>query len=343
MHEGAVSTRLGLAGQPAHRGGRRPWRATCSWPELTRGRLHVAHLSTARALELVRRAKADGLAVTCEVTPHHLVLTDEEVGDVGLLDAHQDESAAARGVGPRGPRRRPRRRHDRRDRDRPRAAPRRREGRRLRLGALRDRRSRDRGLGRPRPAASREARSRLERFVALFSAGPARPSGFRAGRSPSGSPADVTLFDPDARWKVDPQRFLSKGRSTPFAGWELVGRARRDDRRRDGRLAEGRALGLRLAIVRRRAPLPAGSSLASPAFSRAAPRVPDALASGRRPARRTASRRRRGPAASKSRARRRASSSRSRRRASRCRRASTSCTLPRCQPPAASRCGRVSR
>jgi dihydroorotase len=38
-----------------------------------------------------------------------------------------------------------------------------------------------------------------------------------------GSPADVTLFNPEARWKVDPQRFLSKGRSTPFAGWELLG------------------------------------------------------------------------------------------------------------------------
>ena len=51
-----------------------------------------------------------------------------------------------------------------------------------------------------------------------------RPSGCRAERSPSGSPADVTVFDPNMRGKVDPQRFVSRGRSTPFAGWELRAR-----------------------------------------------------------------------------------------------------------------------
>ena len=83
MHEGAVSTRLGLSGQPAHRGGRRR-RAGSARRGARGGRLHVAHLSTARALDLVRDAKAAGSRVTCEVTPHHLVLTDEEVARSGF-------------------------------------------------------------------------------------------------------------------------------------------------------------------------------------------------------------------------------------------------------------------
>src|SRR5262249_47091403 len=76
-------TRRGLAGRPGGGGGAAVARDLLIG-ELTGGRLHVAHLSTAQALELVRRAKADGLRVTCEVTPHHLVLTDEEVASSGF-------------------------------------------------------------------------------------------------------------------------------------------------------------------------------------------------------------------------------------------------------------------
>jgi dihydroorotase len=60
-------------------------------------------------------------------------------------------------------------------------------------------------------------------FIVPISAGPARALGLPGGTLSPGSPADVTLFDPRVRWKVDPARFLSKGRSTPFAGWELTG------------------------------------------------------------------------------------------------------------------------
>jgi len=63
----------------------------------------------------------------------------------------------------------------------------------------------------------------LARFVALFSAGPARTFGLPGGTLAVGSPADVTLFDPEARVKVEPHRFLSKSRNTPFSGWELTG------------------------------------------------------------------------------------------------------------------------
>jgi dihydroorotase len=63
----------------------------------------------------------------------------------------------------------------------------------------------------------------LDRFAALFSAGPAGAFDLPGGTLAVGSPADVTLFDPSARWKVEPHRFASKGRSSPFAGWELSG------------------------------------------------------------------------------------------------------------------------
>lgn len=221
MHEGAVSTRLGLAGQPAIAEAAAVSRDLLV-AEMTRGRLHVAHLSTALALELVRRGKADGLRVTCEVTPHHLILTDEEVAasgfstrakmnpplreasDVGALIAglndgtidaiatdhaphHTDEKAVDFESAPFGI-----------------------VGLETAASVVYDR---------------LVARGLLEvsRFAWLFSAGPARVLGLPGGTLTEGSPADVTLFDPEARWTVDPERFVSKGRSSPFAGWELTG------------------------------------------------------------------------------------------------------------------------
>jgi dihydroorotase len=79
MHEGVVSARLGLPGMVAAAEETAIAR-DLALAKLTGGRLHLSHVSTAGAVELVRRAKADGLAVTAEVTPHHLALTDEWVG-----------------------------------------------------------------------------------------------------------------------------------------------------------------------------------------------------------------------------------------------------------------------
>jgi dihydroorotase len=221
MHEGAVSTRLGLAGQPSLAEAAAVARDLLVAQE-TDGRLHVAHLSTGRALELVRRGKASGIRVTCEVTPHHLLLTDEEVatsgfstrmkmnpplreaGDLealvaglsdGAIDAiatdhaphHADEKAVDFDGAPFG------------------------------IVGLETAASlvHDRLVSRGRLA--------MDRFVALFSAGPAKAFGLPGGTLAVGSPADVTVFDPNIRGKVDPQRFVSRGRSTPFAGWELTG------------------------------------------------------------------------------------------------------------------------
>lgn len=221
MHEGAVATRLGLAGQPDMAEAAAVARDLLV-AQMTHGRLHVAHLSTARALDMVRRAKADGIAVTCEVTPHHLLLTDEEVAKSdfstrtkmnpplredsdleallagladGTIDAiatdhaphHADEKAVDFNSAPFGI-----------------------VGLETAASVVYDR------------LVSRGKLS-LDRFAALFSAGPAKAFGLPGGTLAVGSPADVTLFNPEARWKVDPHRFLSKGRSTPFLGWELLG------------------------------------------------------------------------------------------------------------------------
>jgi dihydroorotase len=221
MHEGAVSTRLGLSGQPAIAEAAAVARDLLV-AELTGGRLHVAHVSTARALDLVRRGKASGLNVTCEVTPHHLVLTDEEVAASGYstrvkmnpplreasdlvalaaaladgtIDAiatdhaphHADEKAVEFDNAPFGV-----------------------VGLETAASVVYDR-------------FVARGRLSLERFAALFGAGPAKAFGLPGGTLAAGSPADVTLFDPEARWKVDPAHFVSKGRSTPFAGWELAG------------------------------------------------------------------------------------------------------------------------
>jgi dihydroorotase len=221
MTEGAVSTRLGLHGQPAIAEAAAVARDLLVL-ETAGGRLHVAHLSTARSLALVREAKARGLAVTCEVTPHHLVLTDEEVARSqfatntkmnpplrqaadrdallqgladGTVDAiatdhaphHADDKAVAFDEAPFGV-----------------------VGLETAAAIVFDRLV---APGRIGPA----------RFVELFSAGPARAFRLPGGTLAEGSPGDVTLFDPKRRWSVDSGRFRSLARNTPFEGWELTG------------------------------------------------------------------------------------------------------------------------
>jgi dihydroorotase len=221
MHEGAVSTRLGLSGQPAIAEAAAVSRDLLV-AEMTRGRLHVAHLSTARTLELVRRAKADGLKVTCEVTPHHLVLTDEEVAESGFstrtkmnppLREPADLGALAAGLN-----------DGTIDAIATDHAPHHADEKAV------DFESAPFGIVGLETAASvvydrlvRPGLLPLARFAWLFSAGPARVLDLPGGTLAEGSPADVTLFAPDARGTVDPRTFLSKGRCTPFAGWELSG------------------------------------------------------------------------------------------------------------------------
>ena len=96
MHEGVVSARLGLAGVPSAAEESAVSR-DIALAKLTRARLHLTHLSTAGSIELVRRAKADGIPVTCDVTPHHLSMTDDWVGGSRAF-AWETEDTAERGV-----------------------------------------------------------------------------------------------------------------------------------------------------------------------------------------------------------------------------------------------------
>jgi len=94
MHEGVVSARLGLPGMPSAAEESAIAR-DLSLARLAGGRLHLSHVSTAGSVELVRRAKADGLAITCEVTPHHLALTDEWVAGSRAFAWDEDGPRAA--------------------------------------------------------------------------------------------------------------------------------------------------------------------------------------------------------------------------------------------------------
>jgi dihydroorotase len=221
MNEGYWSTALGLRGIP---------RASeeiavarnVRLAELTGARFHVAHLSTAGALASIREAKARGLSVTCEVTPHHLLLTDERACGYDTqakmkppLTTEEDRQALLSGLGdgavdaiatdhaPHHP--------DEKDDDFD-SAPFGIVGLETAVSLCLDR------LVRPGIIP-------LGRLVELLSSGPARILKVEGGTLAPGARADVTLLDLERPFRVEPQSFLSKGKSTPFAGWELRGRA----------------------------------------------------------------------------------------------------------------------
>jgi dihydroorotase len=220
MHEGAWSLRLGLRGSPALAEELDAMR-DCALAELTGARIHLAHVSTRGALEAVRRAKERGLAVTCEVAPHHFTLTDEAVRDYdtntkmcpplrslehleaiiealrdGTIDAiatdhaphHADEKSLEYDHAPNGI-----------------------TGLETAVGlAL------DRLVG--------EGVIDLARLVELCSVNPARIFKL-AGRGTlrPGAWGDVTILDPDLEWAFDAAHSQSKSRNTPFDNWTMRG------------------------------------------------------------------------------------------------------------------------
>jgi dihydroorotase len=221
MNEGPVSTLLGLRGAPAAAESIAVERDV-QLAALTGGRLHVAHVSAAASLEAVRRGKAQGVRVTVEVTPHHLLLTDQLVKD--------SEYDTATRVNP----------------------PLRSEtDRQALLAGLRDgtidciatdhapHTVDDKKVEYDRAAPGivgletavalcldrlvHSGLLELDQLVALLSANPARVLGLPGGTLRVGAPADVTVLDLGRKRQVDPTCFESKGRSTPFAGWILKG------------------------------------------------------------------------------------------------------------------------
>ena len=221
MHEGEVSTRIGLPGIPAAAESVMVARDILL-AELTRGRLHLCHLSTRAALDLVRMARRKGVPVTCEVAPHHFTLTDEDVATSnydpnfklapplrsasdreavlqaiydGTVDAivsdhaphHSDEKERDFGDAPFGV-----------------------IGLETAVSLAVDRLVHGRVIG-------------LMQLVRLLSTGPAEVYGLPGGSLKVGQPADVTLLELRTRRTVDPKKFRSKSRNTPFSGMVLRG------------------------------------------------------------------------------------------------------------------------
>ncbi len=219
MHEGLVATELGLRGIPAAAEEVIVAR-DIALAELTGCRVHLAHLSCAGSVRRVREAKARGVPVTAEVTPHHLTLTDERVRGfdpdakmnpplrtpadlealvAGLADGTVD--AVATDHAP----------HASEEKGQ--------EFDRAPFGVV--------GLETAAALVLRLVRSgHLERTraIAALSCVPAKVLGLEGGSLAVGSPADLAVIDPEAEWVVDPSRFRSRSRNTPFAGWKLQGR-----------------------------------------------------------------------------------------------------------------------
>lgn len=220
MHEGAWSLRLGLKGRPALAEESDAMR-DCALAELTGARVHLAHVSTRGAIEAVRRAKARGLEVSCEVAPHHFTLTDatcegfdtntkmnpplrsrehldtilEAIAD-GTVDAIATDHAPHHS--------------DEKELEFDRAA--------FGITGL------ETAVGLAFERLVHGGLITLERLVELFSVNPARIFRLEGrGTLRPGAHGDVTILDPEQRWTFDASRSKSKSRNTPFHGWTFLG------------------------------------------------------------------------------------------------------------------------
>jgi dihydroorotase len=238
VNEGPVSTALGLAGRPALAEALAVARDIAIAKD-TGAKLHVQHVSTAAALREIERAKAEGVAVTCEATPHHLLLTEDacrgydQAAKVNppLRSAADREALAdalARGAV---------------DAIASDHAPHAAEDKGLEFdGAAAGISGVETALALLLTDLVHEGLVTPARLVELMSGAPARILGLEGwGTLAPGSVGSVTLIDPDAEWTVDPGSFISLGRSTPFAGRKLRGRARAVVV--EGGVVEGRVVG----------------------------------------------------------------------------------------------------
>jgi dihydroorotase len=238
MHEGISSYSLGLAGQPAAAEDAIVFR-DIEMARLTGGRLHICHLSSSRSVELVRRAKNDGLRVSAEVTPHHLVFTDEDLRayDTNLkvnppFRSAEDREALRKGLADGT--------IDAIATDHAPHAVEEKEAEfdRAPHGTI--------GLETALAVVLTELVApgllTLPRALATLSSSPARLLGARDHGGPieAGRPANLVLFDPEERWTVEPP-FVSRSRNSAFTGTELVGRVRYTVRHGVLTVSEGKA------------------------------------------------------------------------------------------------------
>ena len=220
-HEGAVATRLGLKPIPAAAEEAMVARDVVLARQ-TGARVHIAHVSTRGSVSLLAAAKAEGLSVTAEATPHHLTLTDEAIGGYDTatkvnppLRSPEDREALRRALAEgiidvvatdHAP-------HGLADKD-------------LEFDAAANGIV---GLETALPLVLRlvaEGACSLHRAIDALTWRPARILGVPGGRLAPGDPADITLVDPEEAWTVEPDNFFSKGRNSPFRGWRLTGRVR---------------------------------------------------------------------------------------------------------------------
>jgi len=222
MHAGARSFRLGLRGMTAAAEASIVERDVQLAMHIPNARLHVAHVSTAGALKSVRRGKRANVRVTCEVTPHHFTIIDDDMPDydsnykmnpplrsksdrealvAALADGTVDAIATDHA---------PHAVHEKQM-----------EFERAAFGIT----GLETALALAITRLHRERRIPLARIVELFTAGPARCFDFRGrGSLVRGSVADVTIFDPKKKWIFDVSESRSKSKNTPFDGWQLTGK-----------------------------------------------------------------------------------------------------------------------
>ena len=221
MHECERSYKLGLRGIPSEAEELMAAR-DIALAKLTGCRLHLLHISTAGTVELVRRAKDDGLRVTAEATPHHFTLTDAALEDYDPmtkvnppLRGETDRQAVIEGLAtgtidaiatdhaPHAT--------EEKDQEFSYAPP----------GLL----GLETALALTVTELVEPGHLTLSQAMERLSTAPARILGLHGhGKLETGSSANVVIFDPNAEWTVDPERFQSKSRNTPFGGRKLKGR-----------------------------------------------------------------------------------------------------------------------
>ncbi|MHC1745900.1 MAG: dihydroorotase [Negativicutes bacterium] len=221
MHEGAVSAMLGMKGRPAVAEDIAVARDLLM-AEYTGARIHIAHVSTKGAVELIRKAKERGVRVTAEATPHHLYFTDEALQSFntafkvnpplrsaehvaalreGLRDGTIDAIATDHSP------------HAFEEKDVEfRYAPSGFPGLETAVGVL-------------MTTLYHSGFMSLEDIIARMSIAPARILRLDAGSLQVGCPADITILDPDLEWQVDPKIFWTKARHSPFENGKLKGKA----------------------------------------------------------------------------------------------------------------------
>jgi len=223
MSEGSVSVKLGLVGMPPVSEEIMVYR-DIALAKLTGGKLHIAHISTKRAVDLVRQAKKDGIKVTAEVTPHHLTMTDDCVktsdfntnykvnpplrtkSDVEALRAGLKDGTIDVIASDHAP-------HSEEEKDVEfNVAP---------FGII--------GMESLLPVVLTELVHKkvitIKQLVAALTINPAKILGISKGTLSIGADADVTLIDLNKEWVIDPTKFKSKSRNCPFAGWKVKGKA----------------------------------------------------------------------------------------------------------------------